>query len=143
MFVWFLIAACWIGLLLLILHDVTKDDDGGSAVSIASRNATVATARGVRRLRKLRRRAAAARKARTAEAFAQAELATVAAEIVPNQEASPQTVPKETVEQTVTEQTVPAQAAEPSKKTWWRKDQRAPITSASEKRRRNASALSA
>jgi hypothetical protein len=147
MLVWFLVAACWVGLFLLILHDVTKDDDGGSAVSIASRNATIASrnatiaaARGLRRLRRLRRRAAAARKARTAEAFAQADLATIAAETVPEQEVSPQTVPEETVEQTVTEQTVPgqtasaqtvpAQAAEPSKKTWWRRDQRAQVSPA-------------
>lgn len=161
MFVWFVIAACWIGLLLLILHDVTKDDDGGSAVSIASRNATIASrnatiaaARRFRRLRRQRRRAAAARKARTAEAFAQAELAAIAAETVPEQEVSPQTVPEEAVEQTVMEQTaplqtapvqtdpgqtasaqtvatqtVPAQAAE-TKKTWWRRDHRVQITPA-------------
>ena len=141
MFVWIIIAAFWVGLLLLILHDVTRDDDAGSAVSIASRNAGVAAGKGWRKLRRLKRRAAAARKARAAEASAQAALAAVAAETVPEQAVAAPIVPEETVaEETVAEQTalaqndpaqtVPAQAAEPSKKTWWRRDQRAQITPA-------------
>jgi hypothetical protein len=136
MFVWIIIAACWVGLLLLILHDVTRDDDAGSAVSIASRNAAVAGARGWRRLRKLKRRAAAARKARAAEAAAQAALAAAAAETVPEPAVSAQITPEETVaEQTASSQTapaqiVPAQATEPSKKNWWRRDQRAQISPA-------------
>ena len=54
MLVWILIAACWAGLVLLILHDATRDAAGSSAVSVASRSALFTAARGWRRLRKLR-----------------------------------------------------------------------------------------
>jgi len=37
MFAWILISLCWVALFLLILHDVTKDDCNGSAVSIAAK----------------------------------------------------------------------------------------------------------
>ncbi len=55
MLVWIFIAACWAGLLLLILHDVTKDAAGSSAVSVASRSALFTAAKGWRRLRRLKR----------------------------------------------------------------------------------------
>jgi hypothetical protein len=38
MFVWILILGCWVALLSLILHDATKDDSDGSAVSNAAGN---------------------------------------------------------------------------------------------------------
>ncbi|MEH2526117.1 hypothetical protein V1288_004026 [Bradyrhizobium sp. AZCC 2176] len=100
MLVWILISACWAGLLLLILHDATRDADGGSAVSVASRNALFTAAKGWRRLRKLRRYATSP-KAGPSEAPAQTSLATIQ-----------------------------SQATEPSKKTWWRRDRRAQITPA-------------
>jgi hypothetical protein len=100
MLVWILIFACWAGLLLLILHDATRDADGGSAVSVGSRKALWTAAKGWRRLRKLRRYASSP-KASPPEVVAQASLATI-----------------------------PSQATEPSKKTWWRKDRRAQITPA-------------
>jgi hypothetical protein len=100
MLVWILIAACWVGLLLLILHDVTKDAAGRSAVSVASRNAIFTAAKGWRRLRKLRPRAATP-KASPPDVLAQSSLATI-----------------------------PSQATEPAKKTWWRRDQRTQITPA-------------
>ena len=100
MLVWILIAACWVGLLLLILHDVTKDAAGRSAVSIASRNAIFTAAKGWRRLRKLRRKATSP-KASAPDVLAQTSLATI-----------------------------PSQATEPAKKTWWRRDQRTQITPA-------------
>ncbi len=101
MLVWILIAACWAGLLLLILHDVTKDAAGRSAVSVASRNAILTAAKGWRRLRKLRLKAAASPKASPPEAPAQTSLE-------PTQ----------------------SQATEPAKKNWWRRDQRTQITPA-------------
>ena len=38
MFAWILILIPWLALLLLILHDATKEDSAGSAISIAARN---------------------------------------------------------------------------------------------------------
>jgi hypothetical protein len=38
MFVWILILSSWITLLLLILHDATKEDSRGSAISIAAKD---------------------------------------------------------------------------------------------------------
>jgi hypothetical protein len=42
MFVWILILSPWVVLLSLILHDATKEDSHGSAVSIAAKNLTTA-----------------------------------------------------------------------------------------------------
>lgn len=135
MLVWILIAACWAGLLLLILHDVTKDADGRSGVSIASRNAILTAAReskkGWRRLRRLRRahklRAmhAASLKASPAVEPDPALEAHLALEAGPIPEASPSEGPAQPGPAVV-----PSKAAEPSKKNWWRRDQRAQITPA-------------
>jgi hypothetical protein len=38
MFIWILILGAWVALLVLTLHDVTKNDDEGSAVLIAANN---------------------------------------------------------------------------------------------------------
>jgi len=38
MFVWILILSPWVGLISLILHDATKEDSEGSAISIAAKN---------------------------------------------------------------------------------------------------------
>ena len=38
MFVWILILSAWVGLFSLILHDATKEDSEGSAISIAAKN---------------------------------------------------------------------------------------------------------
>jgi hypothetical protein len=38
MFVWILILSPWVALLSLILHDATKEDSNGSAISIATKN---------------------------------------------------------------------------------------------------------
>jgi hypothetical protein len=38
MFVWILILSAWVGLVSLILHDATKEDSEGSAISIAAKN---------------------------------------------------------------------------------------------------------
>jgi hypothetical protein len=38
MFAWILILSLWVALLLLILHDATKEDSRGSAISIAAKN---------------------------------------------------------------------------------------------------------
>ena len=38
MFAWILVLAPWVALLLLILHDATKDDSDGSAISVAAQN---------------------------------------------------------------------------------------------------------
>ena len=113
MLVWILIAACWTGLLLLILHDATRDADGGSAVSVASRNAVVTAARGWRRLRKLR----PVHKLRSTHAASPTAS--------PPPEASPSEAPAQT-----SPATIQPQATEPSRKAWWRRDQRAQITPA-------------
>lgn len=121
MLVWFGIVACWVGLLLLILHDVTKDAAGGSAVSVGSRNAAFAAARGWRRLRRLVRYAASLRT--SAEAGPKPD---IKADI----EAEPKDGPAEASAQTSLAAAIGSEATEPSKKTWWRRDQRAPITPA-------------
>jgi hypothetical protein len=100
MLVWILIVACWAGLLLLILHDATKNADGVSAISAASRHALFTAAKGWRRLRKPGPYASSP-KAGSSEVPAQASLATIQ-----------------------------LPAPEPSKKTWWRKDRRTQITPA-------------
>lgn len=38
MFVWILVLSPWVGLISLILHDATKEDSEGSAISIAAKN---------------------------------------------------------------------------------------------------------
>jgi len=116
MLVWIFIAACWVGLLLLILHDVTKDAAGRSAVSVASRSALFTAAKGWRRLRRLKRYVASLKTS-----------PKVGPEASPKP--SPEPRPSETPAQTVLE-TVPSLEAEPSKKTWWRRDHRAQITPA-------------
>ena len=113
MLVWILIAACWAGLLLLILHDATKDADGGSAVSVASRNALFTAAKGWRRLRKLR----PIHKLRSTYA--------TSPKAGPSPKASPSEAPAQT-----SLATIQSQATEPPKQTWWRKDRRAQITPA-------------
>jgi len=54
MFAWILISLCWVALFLLILHDVTKDDCNGSAVSIAAKKLGALTRWAVTKARKLR-----------------------------------------------------------------------------------------
>jgi hypothetical protein len=112
MLVWIFIAACWVGLLLLILHDVTKDAAGLSPISIASQNAAFTAARGWRRLRRLMRYAASLKASPTASPE-------------PAAEPSPPEAPADTAIAIV-----PSPEAEPSRKTWWRRDQRAQITPA-------------
>lgn len=116
MLVWILIAACWVGFLLLILHDVTKNADGRSPVSIALRNAKFTAAKGWRRLRRLKRHAPALKA--TPEVISE-----------PGPAASLKPGPSEDPAQAALA-TVPAQETEASRKTWWRRDQRAPITPA-------------
>jgi hypothetical protein len=38
MFAWILILGCWVALLVLILHDATKEDSDGGAISIAAKH---------------------------------------------------------------------------------------------------------
>jgi hypothetical protein len=54
MFVWILILSAWILLLALILHDATKKDSDGSAISIAAKKIKVFAFWGMRNARKLR-----------------------------------------------------------------------------------------
>jgi len=133
MLVWIIIAACWAGLLLLILHDVTKDAAGSSPVSVALRNAAVAAAKGWRRLRRLRRRYATSlktKRAATPTADNKADhAATPEAEPKATTEAALEADPSEALAETILA-TVPSQTTEPSKKTWWRRDQRTQITPA-------------
>lgn len=117
MLVWILIAACWAGLLLLILHDATKDADGRSAVSVASRNTVLTAARGVRGLRRSR----PLHKLRSAYAASRNTHPTPVAG--PALEASPVEAPAQTSPATIP-------ATETSKKNWWRRDHRAQITPA-------------
>ena len=53
MFAWILIASFWVAILLLILHDVTKEDSDGSAISIITRNFIAFTFRPMLKARKL------------------------------------------------------------------------------------------
>ena len=138
MLVWILIAACWTGLLLLILHDATKDADGVSPVSVASRSALISTAKGWRRLRKfrpihkLRLAYATAAKASPSpkaapsfEAAAAPEAAASSSEAAPSSKVIPSEAPAQ-----ASPATIPLQATEVSKKAWWRKDRRVQITPA-------------
>ena len=121
MLVWILIAACWIGLLLLILHDVTKDAEGSSPVSIASRRAVLTGAKGWRKLRKLRRDAVAAKALKTSEALKTAVVLKTA-------EAAEADKPEAPAPTSL--MVTPPQATESSRKKWWSKDRRAQITPA-------------
>ena len=124
MLVWIFIAACWAGLLLLILHDVTKDAAGSSAVSVASRSILFTAAKewrkGWRRLRRLKRYAASLKAG-----------PKVSPEVSPaaSPKVSPEASPSEAPAQAALA-TVPSQETEASKKTWWRRDHRAQITPA-------------
>lgn len=129
MLVWIVIAACWAGLLLLILHDVTKDAAGSSAVSIASRNAALAAAKGWRRLRRLTRRYATSRKTKPGATPEADRKAILEAEPETESNATLEADPSEAAAQAILA-TVSSQATEPSKKTWWRRDTRAQITPA-------------
>lgn len=137
MLVWIVIAAFWAGLLLLILHDVTKDAAGSSAVSIASRNAALAAAKGWRRLRRLGRRYATSLKAKPGatpetdhKAILQTEPQTESqVESKAKTKATLESDPLEATAQAILA-TVSPQATEPSKKTWWRRDQRVQISPA-------------
>jgi hypothetical protein len=54
-FCWILVLGAWVGLLVLILHDVTKNDGDGGAVRVAGKNVGVAVngvTLGIRKLRK-------------------------------------------------------------------------------------------
>jgi hypothetical protein len=144
MLVWILIAACWAGLLLLILHDVTKDAGGSSAVTVASRNTLITTARGWRKLRKRTRDARAAANAKAAaskvandvkaaadakaaaasKAAADAKIAAVEKAPAASKAGTPD-VPIQTGLATL-----PPETSDSSKKKWWSKDRRAQITSA-------------
>lgn len=53
MFAWVLIASFWVAVLSLILHDVTKGDSDGSAISIIIRNFIAFTFRPMLKVRKL------------------------------------------------------------------------------------------
>jgi hypothetical protein len=128
MFAWILILGAWVALLLLILHDATADDSDGSAVWIAGR--TLGTTLGAL-IDRAKLKALALRKApreaippSPSEPPATAETADEpgsSSSEAPQQLAeSPQQAATAQIEQT----SVPA----PSKKRWWRKDGRAPIT---------------
>jgi hypothetical protein len=56
MFAWILVLASWVALLLLILHDATKDDSDGSAILIAAKSlgAFIEVTLKARKLRKVR-----------------------------------------------------------------------------------------
>ena len=54
-FSWILILSVWVGLLVLILHDVTKDDADGGAVRVAGKKVGMAVNRTTRSIRKLRK----------------------------------------------------------------------------------------
>jgi hypothetical protein len=125
MLVWIFIAACWTGLLLLILHDATKDAEGGSAVSVASRNAAFTAAKGWRRLRKLR----LIHKLRASYAASPKAGPSPTAGLSTNASPPAEAAPSETPAQTSVA-AVQTQPTEPSRKTWWRKDRRAQITPA-------------
>lgn len=125
MLVWIFIAVCWAGLLLLILHDVTRDAAGRSPVSIALRNAAVAAAKGWRRLRRLVRRYVTSLKANRTSTHEPDHKAEHDVE----HNAVPEADPSEAAAQAILA-TVTPPATEPAKKTWWRRDQRAPISPA-------------
>ena len=50
MLVWDLIVGCWVGLLLLLLHDTTKEDSEGSAVFAALRFAVPVASKSLKNL---------------------------------------------------------------------------------------------
>lgn len=128
MLVWIFIAACWAGLLLLILHDVTKDAAGSSAVSVASRRALFTAAKGWRRLRRLKRYAASLKASPKASLEANLK---VSPEINPEASPTADTAPSSSeAPAQAALATVPSQETESSKKTWWRRDHRAQITPA-------------
>ena len=54
MFAWILILIPWLALLSLILHDATKEDSAGSAISIAAKNFKASIFWAILKARKLR-----------------------------------------------------------------------------------------
>jgi len=159
MVAWILILGAWIALLLLILHDTTKDDGGGSAVWIAAKTLekTLKNTLGAL-MDRAKPKAIALRKALSEQMKALSEKippgpqepVTVPLVTVPSVAVSPATVPLATVEKapesTSSSSQAPQQAAEslqqsaapapigqtslpaPSKKRWWRKNERPSMT---------------
>jgi hypothetical protein len=72
MFIWILVLLLWTGLLLLILHDVTKQESRGSLVALVGNKAGLA-------VRRRRRRASRARRRRQAQQALAAEAQAAAA----------------------------------------------------------------
>jgi hypothetical protein len=114
MFAWVLILVAWVLFLSLILHDVTKDEATGSAVSIAARKLRALIALAVIRFRKFRRarakaiaRARAEKRAATEAAAAAAAASTAAAALA----APPSPVPAEPVAAEPSTVSTPAEQA--------------------------------
>jgi 4-amino-4-deoxy-L-arabinose transferase-like glycosyltransferase len=98
MIAWVLIIVLWLALLSLILHDVTKDEPGGSAVIVAAKAFAAFLSWAAQKLW------AASRKTISL-------LRDISSSSKPIRQDTPGTTP-----------------APPSKPTWWRKDRRAPIS---------------
>jgi hypothetical protein len=101
MIAWVLILVLWLALLSLILHDVTKDEPGGSAVIVAAKAFAAFLSWAAQKLW------AASRKT-----------ISLLRDISSSSKPIRQDIPG-TIEQA---------PAPPSKPTWWRKDRRAPIS---------------
>lgn len=143
MLAWILISGFWIALLLLILHDVTKEDTGGSAVSIGAKNGLAFIRAFIEKaLTFLRWSMLQAAKLRTAPVLNIAKtrvssppvLETVPEAIPlipePAQKAAAIREPTQEPAAPVLEETASPQSAKNShtaKKKWWRHDQRASI----------------
>jgi hypothetical protein len=123
MLVWVLIVGCWVGLLLLILHDTTKNDSNGSAIRTALRVVVSAISRKLK--------SAFNRPKSTANTLSPVPQKTIGAETSVGKHAttipaSSPTSPAQNGQTTTMEQ--PAVAAFPKK--WWSKDRRTSITPA-------------
>ncbi len=99
MFAWILILSSWVALLALILHDATKEDSDGGAISIVARNFKALTSWATRQAQKLRKTPGYGTPQETASA-------------PPVEQAPP----------------VKQAPAVPPKRKWWHKDHRASLT---------------
>jgi hypothetical protein len=115
MLVWVLIVACWVGLLLLILHDTTKEDIQGSALSVASTS--------------LKNLFSQARACANKAAPAAQRLIAMGSSAGKGANTIPPFLPTGTARNAQLA-TIEQRPIAPSKNKWWSKDRRASITPA-------------
>jgi hypothetical protein len=119
MFAWILILIPWVALVSLILHDATKEDSAGSAISIAARNFMALIGWAISKARKLWRalshRAPPTSVSKPAVKVMAAARATSSSSIRQREPGAIKQAPR-----------LPTKSLPPNKK-WWRRDRRVSV----------------